>query len=330
MIPVMRPQQPAAPKLTKYLKRMDESRWYSNNGPLVKEYEARLADHFKAPVVATSSGTSALTACIIALNLPKGSLIACPSWTFAATPAAIVAAGHVPYFCDVNKDGFTVMNEPDSQVMLVVAPFGKPVEAVRGTKSNMLMLVDAAAGFDSMQNYINDIPVVISTHCTKVFGTGEGGFVTCTDTDFLSRVSTIINHGIAPDRSVPFIGINGKMSEYHGAVGLAELDGWPRKRERWKQVQEWYGDKNSYVTSSHLVSVPDAAEAKKILEAKGIDTRVAWYGCHQQAVYKNFLRTELPVTEHLMRTQLALPKSVDMMQKDVEYILEGIKACAWQ
>lgn len=328
MIPVMRPQQPAAPKLTKYLKRMDESRWYSNNGPLVREYEVRLAECFQAPVVATSSGTSALTACIIALGLPKGSLIACPSWTFAATPAAIVAAGHVPYFCDVDKDGDMFVSERTAAVVLVAA-FGKPIN-VRNNSEKCPRIIDAAAGFDSMQNYINDIPVVISTHCTKVFGTGEGGFVTCTDTDFLSRVSTIINHGIAPDRSVPFIGINGKMSEYHGAVGLAELDGWPRKRERWKQVQEWYGDKSPYVTPTHLVSVPDAAEAKKILEAKGIDTRVAWYGCHQHVAYKNFPRTELPVTEHLMRTQLALPKSVDMTQKDVEYVLEGVKACAWQ
>lgn len=330
MIAVMKPQLPKASKIAKYLKQIDANHWYSNSGPLLKEYEARLADRFKAPVVATSSGTSALTACIIALGLPKGSVIGCPAYTFTATSAAIVTAGHIPSFSDVDKDGYSVMNEPASQALIVVAPFGKPIEAVRGTNSNMLMLVDAAAGFDAMQNYVQDIPVVISTHCTKSFGTGEGGFVACTDTAFLERVHSIINHGIDPYRAVPFTGINGKMSEYHAAVGMAELDGWEAKREKWKRVQEWYGDKSPYVTSTHLVSVPDAVEAKKILADKGIDTRVSWYGCHHHAAYRDFPRTELPMTEHLMRTQLALPKYVDMTQEDVEYILEALNGCVLQ
>ncbi len=330
MIPIMRPKLPPARKLAKYLKQIDANHWFSNSGPLLKEYEARLADRFKAPVVATSSGTSALTAAIIALELPKGSHIACPSYTFVATPAAIVAAGHVPFFCDVDTDGYMVMDQPRVQAIVVVAPFGKGIEAFRGPKSDIPMIVDAAAGFDSMQDAVHDIPVVFSTHCTKVMGTGEGGFLACTDTDFLAKVHTIINQGIDPYRAVPFTGINGKMSEYHAAVGMAELDGWEAKREKWKRVQHWYKDTSPHVTSTHLVSVPDAAEAKKMLAAKGIDTRVSWYGCANLAAYKDFPRTELPVTEHLMRTQLALPKYIGMSQEDVEYILEALKGCVLQ
>ena len=327
--PVMKPQLPRAAKLAKYLKQIDANHWYSNGGPLLKEYEARLADRFKASVVATSSGTSALTAAIIALGLPRDSVIACPAYTFTATPAAIVAAGHIPSFFDVDKDGFTILNEPESQAMIVVAPFGNPIAAMRGN-GKMMMVVDAAAGFDSMHEFVHDVPVVISTHCTKVMGTGEGGFVACTDTDFLAKVHTIINQGIDPYRAVPFTGINGKMSEYHAAVGMAELDGWEAKREKWKQVQHWYKDACPYVTSTHLVSVPDAAEAKKMLADKGIDTRVSWYGCHHHAAYKDFPRSNLPMAEHLMRTQLALPKYIDMTKEDVDYILEALKGCTLQ
>lgn len=331
MIPIMRPQQPPLRKLTKHIQYIDNSRWYSNNGRLVKEYEGRLAERFNAPVVATSSGTSALTAAIMALGLPKRSLIACPSWTFVATPAAIVAAGHVPYFCDT-PDHLMVDNT-DFKAFVGVAPFGAPLLNTHKAShwlGGRPVIIDAAAGFDSFVNLVGSVPIVFSTHCTKVFGTGEGGFVTCTDTAFLSAVSTIINHGIAPDRSVPTAGINGKMSEYHAALGLAELDAWPEKRAKWKQVQQWYGDRSPYVTSTHLVAVPDAVEAKKILSAKGIDTRVAWYGCHQHEAYAYYPQADLSTTSNLMRTQLALPKYVDMTQHDVEYILEGLKSCGLQ
>jgi dTDP-4-amino-4,6-dideoxygalactose transaminase len=334
-IPIMKPQLPTFDKIVPYLRKIDSNHWYSNSGPLVREYERRLEKLFKCPVVSASSATSVLTASIIALGLPKGSLIACPSWTFAATPAAIVAAGHVPYFMDVDVRDHMIINGKEGcpvVAMVMVIPFG--IANTFNIKTSIPTVVDASAAFDfvSTSSLVNDIPVVFSTHCTKVFSTGEGGFVACQDKKFLEDVKTILNHGIdAQTRQVPFTGINGKLSEYHAAVGLAELDGWERKKEKWQEVQALYGilEGSSYtaVNSTHLVSVPDAVEVQKIMQGHGIQTRVAWYGCHDQPVYKDFPRDVLPVTEHLMRTQLAVPKYIGMSEEDVEHIHNCLKLC---
>ena len=60
-IPVLRPLLPTAERLLPYLSRIDASRCYTNWGPLVSEFEGRLARHFRVPrhgVVSASSGTA--------------------------------------------------------------------------------------------------------------------------------------------------------------------------------------------------------------------------------------------------------------------------------
>lgn len=339
-IPVMKPLLPRADKVAAYLRTVDESRWYSNNGQLNKDYERRLATLFGQQVTTASSGTSALTAAIIALDLPRDSLVACPSYTFAATPAAIMAAGHVPYFLDV--DEYTHgMRAKDMQcyplAFVFVAPFGIPLDMQACENFRMMsqrpVVVDAAASFDAHRTFAapSPVPVVISTHCTKVFGTGEGGFVLSTDRDFHTRLRAVLNHGIDPDtREVACAGINGKLSEYHAAVGLAECDGWEKKRRKWLHVQDWYEDSSGYATPSHVVTVPDAGEVGKILLGKGIVARQCWYGVHNQPAFAHCPREALPVTEKLMRTQLALPKFIGMTRDEVDYIRESVKQCGLQ
>ena len=70
MIPMGVPLLPPAEKLLPYLKRIDESRWYTNCGPLVREYEERMSQLFNCYVCATSSCTSGLTAALIAMDDP--------------------------------------------------------------------------------------------------------------------------------------------------------------------------------------------------------------------------------------------------------------------
>lgn len=274
---------PLASKLIPYLDRIDANKVYTNFGPLVTEYENRLSNLFQAPVVTTSSATSALTATLIALNLPKLSFVACPSWTFIATPAAIVAAGHIPYFTDVDKDG--VMRQISSvHAAIVVAPCGAYIPI---PKFNVPTIIDAAGGFDAFSTVClpRNIPVVISTHASKPFGTGEGGFVTCHDKPLLAKIRQIINFGFTPERKATLSGFNAKLSEYHAAVGLAELDGWEDKRDRFLRRTRIYG--LDYVTS--LVAVKDGIGKKLI------------YGCHQHPAYKEYPRTDLTNTEELMR-----------------------------
>ena len=98
-VPVARPRLPLADKLLPYLHLIHESRWYSNSGPLVEEFEARLALHAHGgAVAAVANSTVGLTLALLASEVPPGSLCMVPAWTFAATGHAIRLAGLSPPF----------------------------------------------------------------------------------------------------------------------------------------------------------------------------------------------------------------------------------------
>ena len=71
---------------------------------------------------------------------------------------------------------------------------------------------------------------MISLHATKGFGIGEGGLVLSTSESVIHRVRQVCNFGIWGSPEGQILGYNGKVSEYHGAVGLATLDVWPARR----------------------------------------------------------------------------------------------------
>jgi len=297
-----KPLLPTFDRITPYLRQIDANRYYSNNGPLNIEYERRLSELFKAPCVTGSSATSLLTATLIALNLPPRSLIACPSWTFVATPASIVAAGHVPYFVDVDPSGYIrPYFHSLTGAMIVVAPFGRPVNTAYwdhfAQEFNTRIVIDAAAGFDAFSTIHTpkSCPVIISTHATKAFGTGEGGFVSSLDQPLLDNIRSICNFGLTADKNASHHGINGKLSEYHAAIGLAELDGWPDKRQR-------------YLDALALYNITYATSVIPVTTGEG---RAPNYGCHTLEVYKDFPRTSLRNTEKLIATTTFLPIGIE-------------------
>ena len=114
-IPVARPRLPTSDEIAPYLRRIDASRWYSNGGPLMQEFEERLANHFGAGNVRTATvanATIGLTVALLAHDLPHGSLCMVPAWTFAATGHAIELAGLVPWIVDVSLTSWAL--EPEA------------------------------------------------------------------------------------------------------------------------------------------------------------------------------------------------------------------------
>jgi dTDP-4-amino-4,6-dideoxygalactose transaminase len=290
----MKPLLPTYDKLEKYIRRIDESRLYTNFSPLNAEYQNRLGEMFGAPCITGSSATSLLTATLMAYDLPLGSLVAMPSYTFPATAAAVVSAGMVPYFCDVDERGIMKPYDIGASAIIVVAPFGAPI--IPTNECNVPCIIDAAAGFDAFSTICKPgkVPVIISTHATKAFGTGEGGFVTCHDKHLLEKVRRITNFGLSPERRIEYTGLNAKFSEYHAAVGLAELDAWPEKRLKLLEAVKPYG--------------LDYAVTQAPVRGQG---KMGVYGCHQHNAYKYYPRTALPVTEELIATIGTIMVGVD-------------------
>jgi len=353
-INVLRPRLPSASELLPYLESIDQARWYSNDGPLVRCLEKELRRHFalseSGAVVATANCTLGLTAVLLARGVPAGSLCLMPSWTFAATPHAARAAGLTPFFHDVDPDTWAL--DPDMVratlartsarmgAILVVSPFGAPVDPKPWEEleddTGVPVVLDAAAGFDTVQP--SSIPSVVSLHATKVLGAGEGGFIITADSRLRERLAACCNFGFTFSREAVLPALNAKMSEYHAAVALASLAAWPENRLSHVGVAASYRralvstgislqSGEDWASSTTNVVLPRAARgriAERLLES-GIETRAWWGdGCHVQAAFEDCPRLPLPVTEDLGRRVLGLPHFVDMREDQVDTVVDGL------
>ena len=352
LMPVLRPRLPSSTDILPYLRAIDERRWYSNRGPLVKELEKQLAQYAGLPdggVISTANATVGITAALLARRVPRGALCLMPSWTFAATPHAARAAGLTPWFHDVERRTWAL--EPDAveetvrrmpsppAAVVVVSPFGAPID-VRAwqafeERTGICVVIDAAAGFDTMQ--ASRIPFVVSLHATKILGAGEGGFIATSDPQLRDRAMACCNFGFQGSRSAILPALNAKMSEYHAAVALAGLAGWPATRLEHLRITEWYRQSIAGIEGVDLqpgygegwgggttnIALPPraaAAIAHSLLQ-RGIETRAWWgHGCHVQPAFADCPRGALPVTEDLAARVLGLPHFPDMQEQDVDKV----------
>src|SRR5258707_8301734 len=199
-IPIMRPKLPSMQALAPYLRAIDASRIYSNFGPLALSLEDRLAARFGLPggtITTVANATLGLTLALIGQAARVGTLCVLPAWTFIASAHAVMMAGLIPYFVDVDADTWAVAPECIADVIagapaavgavMPVFPFGQPIDVAAWdrfrSRTGLPVVIDAAAGFDAITP--GATPAVISLHATKAFGIGEGGFVMSTGTSIV-------------------------------------------------------------------------------------------------------------------------------------------------
>lgn len=358
-IPVLRPRLPSADALLPYLGRMDKARIYSNFGPLVIELERRLASRLGVTppcIVTAANATLLLTAALLAQSPRPGALCVMPAWTFVASPLAAVAAGLTPYFVDVSPEDWLLKPEAvalavpgiagDVGAVMPVAAFGQPIDVAAWdafrSSTGIAVVIDSAAGFDAAGAC--KVPNVVSLHATKALGAGEGGFLASADEDLVQAVRSYLSFGFAGSREAQVLGFNGKLSEYHAAVGLAALDEWSETRQALVaraaayekafrganaiRLQPGFGE--GWIANTLTVELPERTGdriAKRLAES-GIDTRHWWgRGAHVHKVTMNFPRGALPVTEALATSTLGLPFYVDMPFEDIERVAAEVLLC---
>jgi dTDP-4-amino-4,6-dideoxygalactose transaminase len=234
---VTRPHLPPLEELLPSLRKIWERRVLTNGGPLHQELEAALARHLDVEhVVLFNNATIALMAALRALDI-RGEVITTP-FSFVATSHALLWNGLTPVFVDIdpatlNLDPAKVEAAitPRTTALLPVHCYGHPcdVDALEAIarRRGLRVLYDAAHAFGvrchcgSVLRH-GDLSV-LSFHATKVFNTFEGGAVICPDAGMRRKVEQLKNFGHEGEANVVATGLNGKMSEFNAAVGLAQL-----------------------------------------------------------------------------------------------------------
>ena len=235
MINVTKTFFPPIEEYNAQVQRIWDNQWLTNRGALVLELEEKLKEYLSVSnIIIMNNGTIPIQ---IALKiLGNNSEIITTPFSYVATTAAIVWENCTPVFVDIHPDYLTIDETkieaaitPRTKAILATHVFGNPchVEAIEAIakKHNLYVIYDAAHAFGvtyqgkSIFDY-GDVSTC-SFHATKLFHTGEGGAIFCSDTLLRDKLFYSHNFGHNGPHEFHGLGINGKISELQAAMGLS-------------------------------------------------------------------------------------------------------------
>jgi dTDP-4-amino-4,6-dideoxygalactose transaminase len=237
-IPVTMPSLAPLTEFAEILKGVWERGILTHNGPLVQQFEREISRKLDLPgFVAVANGTIAIQMALKALGITGGEIITTP-FTWVATLSAIQWERCTPVFCDIDPATLNIdvsKIEPliteRTVAILPVHVFGVPcdIDAIEeiAEKYKLKVIYDAAHAVGStyagrsVLEY-GDISAT-SLHATKLLNTAEGGGCVTLDANLHEKLKRIRFFGHDDAKNVVEEGFNGKMTEVHAALGLANL-----------------------------------------------------------------------------------------------------------
>jgi dTDP-4-amino-4,6-dideoxygalactose transaminase len=349
MINVTKTYLPPLEEYVGYLQRIWVSNQLTNNGPLMKELEANLKEFLGVKhLFFVSNGTVALQIAIKALDL-HGEIITTP-FSYVATTSSIVWEGCQPIFVDIDPE--TLCLEPDlieaaitprTTAILAVHVYGHPCDVERiqaiANRHGLKVIYDAAHAFgvrykDQSLLTHGDIST-LSFHATKLFHTVEGGALVTNDDEVAHRIAYMRNFGHKGPEDFWGLGINGKNSEFHAAMGLCVLPKVPDLIARRKITSEMYDallpgsgltrpgrrDETLYNYAYYPVLFDSEEGLLTVcgaLNAQNIFPRRYFYPSLNLLPY--IKSSHMPVSEEIVRRVLCLPLQHDLRQTNIEQI----------
>lgn len=266
MIFVTKPFMPPVEEYIAHVRSIWERQWLTNNGPLVNQLELKLKEYLGLDhMLYVTNGTIALQIAIKALQL-KGEIIT-TSFSYVATSSSIVWEGCEPVLVDINPDTLNIdaskIEEaitPQTSAILATHVYGNPcdidtIQAI-ADKHKLKVIYDAAHCFGTKYKgksvfYYGDVSTA-SFHATKLFHTVEGGAVFTRSAGLLKQMAFMRNFGHDGPEKFAGLGINGKNSEFHAAMGLANLPYINAVLSKRKELFEYYQSKLSSLQVKNL------------------------------------------------------------------------------
>lgn len=343
-----------------------DRRWFTNDGPVVQEFERRTAEYLGVRhCVAMCNATVALEIATRAAGF-KGEVIV-PSFTFVATAHALQWQEITPVFCDVdprthNLDPAQIerLITPRTTGILPVHVWGRPcdIEAIAGlaAKHRLRVVYDACHAFGASHGGrliggFGDAEV-FSFHATKFLNSFEGGAITTNDDELAKKIRLMRNFGFAGYDRVIYPGTNGKMTEVAAAMGLTSLESIDEFIAINRAHHETYRRELSHLPGVSVIRYDDREKNNfqyiiieieprltgltrdhlvRILHAENILARRYFYpGCHRLEPYASHFPNAyllLSQTEALTDRVMSLPNGTGVTDTQVLQICELIRCC---
>jgi dTDP-4-amino-4,6-dideoxygalactose transaminase len=334
-------------------------------GENVKGLEAEICSYAGAAhAIAMSSGTDALLAALMALDIGHGDEVIVPSFTFFASAGVVSRLGAKPVFIDLepatfNANGALVEAAITSRTKAImpVHLFGQladmPGIMAVAKKHGIPVLEDAcqslgAKGWGKSAGQFGDM-TAYSFYPTKNLGAfGDAGMTAVRDdTALAARLRRIRVHGMEPVYMHHEVGMNGRMDEFQALVLRAKLpllDGWHEGR---RKHAAWYLERMKTLAADEVVLprevVPDGRHIynqftlrvkggkrdglQAHLKERGIGSAVYYPIClHEQPCFKGlgYKAGQFPESERAAKEVLSLPVYPEMTEAMRAEVAEAI------
>lgn len=294
------------------------------------------------------NGTIALQIAVKALGL-SGEIITTP-FSYVATTSSIVWEGCTPVFVDIDPETLGVDPDlieaaitPRTTAILAVHVYGHPCDVERiqaiADRHGLKVIYDAAHAFGVRYRgrslLVHGDIATLSFHATKLFHTVEGGALVTDDDEAARRIAYMRNFGHRGQEEFWGLGVNGKNSELHAAMGLAVLPKVPELIGKRRRVSELYDevladrglvrprlrDHTTYNYAYYPVIFPSEAAllaAREAMRERHIYPRRYFYPSLNSLQYAPAARC--PVSESVAQRVLCLPLSHDLGAETVQLI----------
>ncbi len=246
---------------------LDSRRWWATQGTKVREFEAAWAQfHGAETSIAVTNGSHTLEIALLALGVGAGDEVIVPNWTFVATVAAVLMVNAVPVLVDVDPD--TGCIDP-AAVRAAVSPRTKAIIPVH--------IAGSVADMDALGTIAREHGLVVLEDCAHAHGStwkgtpvgmlgdagsysfqssklmtgGEGGAIVSRHAEVLAAARSFSDCGRRPGEwfySHYLLGGNYRMTEWQGAVLLAQLERFPDQQARRAQ--------NAALLNRELATIP--------------------------------------------------------------------------
>ncbi|MFN7912611.1 MAG: DegT/DnrJ/EryC1/StrS family aminotransferase [Bacteroidota bacterium] len=334
------------------LKKIWDTNWVTNRGPLVFDLEAKLKSYLNIKnIILTTNGTIPLQIALKILG-KQGEIITTP-FSYIATTSSIIWENCFPVFVDIDPEYLTIDETKieaavtnKTTAILATHVYGNPcnIEKIEliANKYNLKVIYDAAHAFgvkyknQSIFNF-GDVSTC-SFHATKLFHTGEGGAMFCNDDELNHQL--FYSHNFGHNGTLDFhgLGINGKISELQAAMGLAVLPHLEDVISERKKIVNFY--KTELKNVKHLKiregaewnysyfpvvfeTEEDLLRAEKNLNDNDIIPRRYFYPSLNTVNYVN--GNSMPISESVSKRALCLPLYVGLEMESIERIIKLIK-----
>jgi aminotransferase len=343
-----------------------EAQWMGI-GPKVRAFEAAFAERLGLPGFAMlDSGSNGLLVAVRVLNLPSGSEVILPSFTWISCAHAVVLSGCIPVFCDVDIDTQNVTAEtiaphitPRTRALMVVHYAGKPVDMDPVLAFGLPVIEDTAHAVDSKigDRYCGGFGSigVYSFDPVKNLASCEAGGITAQNPTLTEYVRTLRYCGIGKsgfeasankDRwwEYNIVDFFPKMlpSDVSAAICLAQLRKLDtlqaRRRAIWERYQREFADVGWLARPqdagpneqhSYFTYCVRVAGGRRDAFAKFLLGRDIYTTLRYHPLHMNPIyrsSARLPVSERLNEEALSLPIHPNLSDADVDRVIETVRA----